>query len=501
MARRSSGSLLKAAGTGLVAAFGGALASAAAAGVVFTGGAGAGDPYYPRMGNTGYGVSEYDVSLRFKRAGTVRSTTTIHAVANTDDGAAQPGPPLGSFNLDFRGPAVTRLEVDGLRTSYARQGQELVIEPSAPIADGAPFEVLVRYKGRPHQVSNPDGSRDGWTDTRDGAVALGEPQQTPSWIPVNDHPTDKASWRFRFTTPIGLKAISNGELVARERTDRVLVSEWEQAEPMPSYLALAAIGRFRIDRDEIGGVSYLGAVDRELDRSVVRRLRNRTEKAHEFLETVAGPYPFASTGGVVDPSSLGFAMETQTRSYYPGPPDLELVIHEVAHQWYGNSVSVDRWEEIWLNEGFATYMEWLYEEESGGESVAQRLDRLHSVHGPNAPFWDPPPADPGGPENLFATSIYDRGALALEVLRQEIGESHFREVLFEWPQQYRFGNASTDDLYALIEDVTGNPRPDPFHEWLYEEGKPSCASCREGSASQARHTPSSRATYRREPSE
>ena len=153
--------------------------------------------------------------------------------------------------------------------------------------------MVIRYKGRPKQVSNPDGSKDGWTKTGDGAVALGEPQQTPSWIPVNDHPTDKATWALRFVTPREMIAISNGELVSKERTDDSTITEWEQNEPMASYLALAAIGEFRFDQGEVDGLPYVGAVDRRIPKFVVDEIRERTETAHEFLSEVAGPYPFS----------------------------------------------------------------------------------------------------------------------------------------------------------------------------------------------------------------
>jgi aminopeptidase N len=475
-------------------------ASAAWAGPFFIGGEGVGDPYYPKMGNTGYDVQNYDVDIRFRNSGVVKSWTTIDAVVDTDNGSPAPGPPMSSFHLDFRGPTITLLEVNGLDASYTRMGQEVEIQPDTPLVDGAPFEVLVRYKGTPKQVLNPDGSRDGWTKTGDGAVALGEPQQTPSWIPVNDHPTDKATWRFRFDTPRDLKAISNGELIQTEVDGRRRLTEWAQTDQMASYLALAAIGEFRVDEGEIDGIPYIGAVDRDLGEPALASLRDHTQDAHDFLEAVAGPYPFASTGGIVDPAKLGFAMETQNRSYYPNPPNQQLVIHEIAHQWYGNSVSVDRWKEIWLNEGFATYMEWLYEEQAGGESVADRFARIHSANGPGASIWDPPPADPGGPANLFSGSVYDRGAMALQVLRAEIGDEDFFEVLETWAQDNANGNVSTEDLYALIEEVTGEERPDTFDDWLYEDGKPSCPTCREASSSQARQYDSSRSTYRRGPS-
>ncbi|HYH60874.1 MAG TPA: M1 family metallopeptidase, partial [Solirubrobacterales bacterium] len=455
---------------------------------LFEGDNGVGDPYYPKMGNTGYDVQSYDVDLKYGRSGKVTTTTVIEAVADTDEGAPASGPKMAAFNLDFRGPGITGLEVEGEPALYDRAGQELKIEAPEPIADKRSFEVAVTYKGRPEQVDNPDGSKDGWTYTEDGAVGLGEPQQTPSWIPVNDHPTDKATWHFVLRTPRGVMGISNGTLDSKDRTKRQTITEWTVADPMPSYLALAGIGKYRVDVDEVhAGIPYVGAVDRSLGKQAVKNLRNHTETAHEFLEGVAGPYPFDVTGGIVDPSKLGFAMETQTRSYYPGPPNRQLVIHEVAHQWFGDSVSVERWQDIWLNEGFATYMEWLFEEQEGGETVADRFLRIYEANGPGASIWSPPPADPGGPENLFSGSVYDRGALALQILRQEIGDADFFEVVSRWPDENEFGNASTNDLYELIEDVTGEPRPDAFDDWLYEPGKPSCGFCSRSSA----RTPSS----------
>ena len=459
-----------------------AATTSALAGGLFQGASGVGDPYYPKMGNTGYGVEHYDVDLRFSRSGKVKTTTTISAAADTDGGDPAKGPDLIAFNLDFRGPDVTRVEVDGKPALFDRKGQELTVEAPQPIDDKRSFEVVVAYKGRPEQVKNPDGSLDGWTYTRDGAVGLGEPQQTPSWVPVNDHPTDKATWHFRLETPRNLTGISNGTYDSKERTKRKTITEWTMDSPMPSYLALAGIGKYRVDEGEVAGIPYVGAVDRKLGKDAIENLRENTEVAHEFLNDVAGPYPFEVTGGIVDPSSLGFAMETQTRSYYPGPPNRQLVIHEVAHQWYGDSVSVERWQDIWLNEGFATYMEWLYEEQEGGETVAARFQRIYDNNGPGESLWNPPPADPGGPENLFAGSVYDRGALALQVLRQEIGDEDFFDVIRRWAQENEGGNVTTQDLYDLISDETGDPRPDSFDTWLYAPDKPACDFCRRSSS-------------------
>ena len=225
------------AGLGIALASG--LASTALAGGLFEGDKGVGDPYYPKMGNTGYDVQSYDVDLKYGRSGKVTTTTVIEAVADTDEGAPASGPKMAAFNLDFRGPRITGLEVEGEPALYDRAGQELKIEAPEPIADKRSFEVAVTYKGRPEQVDNPDGSKDGWTYTEDGAVGLGEPQQTPSWIPVNDHPTDKATWHFVFRTPRGVMGISNGTLDSRTgRSAR-------QSPSGPSLTRCRAISRWR----------------------------------------------------------------------------------------------------------------------------------------------------------------------------------------------------------------------------------------------------------------
>lgn len=438
----------------------------------FQGADSVGDPYYPKMGNTGYDATSYDFDIVWNRSGRVKAITTMSATADTDEGAGAVGPSLARFNLDFRGPQVTSLTVDGQPATFTRAGQELVITPGAPIVDGQPLEVVTTYRGTPEQVPNPDGSRDGWTETADGVVALGEPQAVPSFVPVNDHPTDKALWHFEISVPRALFGISNGRLEGIERGNGRTTTAWQVDEPMPSYLAIVTIGDYRTDRGNVGGVPYFGAVDGKLRVRDLTRLRKNTGIAMEFMEGIAGPYPFSATGGVIDPSNLGFALENQTRSYYPGPPSRQLVIHEIAHQWYGDSVAVRRWKEIWLNEGFAQYMQWLYVESAGRETAAERFDRLYEIPASNNGFWNPPPADPGGPQDLFANSVYVRGAMALQVLRFEIGDDDFFEVLELWAQENEGGNVDTDDFFGLIEDVTGNPAPSSFDDWLYDPGKP-----------------------------
>jgi aminopeptidase N len=243
---------------------------------------------------------------------------------------------------------------------------------------------------------------------------------------------------------------------------------------MAPYLATVATGNFRIERSRVRGIPSLVALDPRVAARSRKGLR-RTGRIVGLFESLFGPYPFDQIGAIVDRAGfLGYALETQTRPVYDRPPGEALIAHELAHQWFGNSVSLERWDEIWLNEGFASWAEWRWIEESGGPSTARRFRVLYETPASHEDFWNPPPAALAGPEEMFSEPVYVRGAMALEALRQAIGEEDFLETMRRWVRENRYSNATIAEFIALAEAVSEDTglSETVFQPWLYEPGKP-----------------------------
>jgi aminopeptidase N len=432
---------------------------------------GLGDPYFPKAGNGGYDVGSYDLELDYTpRKNLLVGRATIAATATID---------LDRFNLDFREALKVRsVSVDGVAASFEQAGQELVVTPAAQIPSGSQFTVEVAYRGKPEPVEDPDGSFEGWVATKDGSFAPNEPQGSPSWYPCNDYPTDKATFSFAITVPEGLEAVSNGVLQGKSSSDGRTTWRWEESFPMATYLATAATGNFKISRSQNGPAPGLYAVDpavrrRERKPTKAARPLERTPRITGYLANQFGSYPFAALGGIVDRvPKIPYALETQSRPVYTELPGTGLVVHEMAHQWYGNSVTISSWPDIWLNEGFATFAEWLYAEDHGGPSGRKIFDGLYELPNRNDEAWRPPPGDPGGAKHLFAGSIYSRGAMTLQALREKVGNGVFFTILRAWASEHAYGNVSTPEFIALAERESGQELDEFFRIWLYEPEKP-----------------------------
>ena len=424
---------------------------------------GVGDPFFPLAGNGGYDVAHYGLRLNYDPATrTLKGRTTVTATATQT---------LTQFDLDLRGFTVSKVLVDGTPATYWRSGQELVVEPVADIADGASFRVDVSYNGHPRVVTDPDGSIEGWVPTADGAFVVGEPQGSPAWYAVSDSPGDKATYDFTVTVPRGLTVMANGVLVSRSVSGRRVTWRWLESDPMSSYLATATIGRFDLTRSSVDGVPSYVAVDSRLGgRKVLRKL----PAIVRYYASIYGPYPFDAVGAIVDSApNVGYALETQTKPVFDSMPDELTLAHELAHQWFGDSVTLAQWPDIWLNEGFATWSEWIWTEHLGGKTAQQTFAGLYATPATAKWLWAVPPGDPGTPVELFGTAPYERGAMTLQALRVKVGDTAFFSILHTWAQDHQYGNVTTAEFIALAEQQSGMDLGAFFQTWLYTSGKPS----------------------------
>ncbi|MFB4312998.1 M1 family metallopeptidase [Actinomadura sp. 21ATH] len=456
----------------------GLLASALPAGAAptrFTPGApGVGDPYFPDMGNGGYDVAHYDIGLKYDPA-----TKGVQAVTSIKARATQN---LSRFNLDFLGPLkISALRVNGAKAAYKRTGaQELEITPPKGLRANGTFTVTVAYSGVPQTINDPALGTSGWIPTADGAVMLNQPFGAATVYPVNDHPTDKATYTITLTAPKDLTTLANGDFAGKATRGGWTVSHWRMKQPMASELSMLAIGRYDVISGRTkDGVPNITATDQGLGISAAnaQKFHQQTEDIQAFLQGNFGRYPFGSTGGIVAKAGVGYALETQGRPMYdlahrPGSiPSPGLIAHELAHQWYGDSVTPERWADIWLNEGFATYSEWMLAEKQDGKSVQESFDEVYATPA-DAGLWKPKTADPGR-DNIFHSTVYDRGAMTLHVLRKEIGEKDFARLIKQWPAVNRDGNVSTRDFIRFAEKLSGEQLDDLFQKWVYTSGKPS----------------------------
>jgi len=433
---------------------------------------GAGDAYFPDYGNGGYDVQHYDIRLRYQpKTGQLSGTTTILAESTQE---------LSRFNLDFA-LKVSSVQVNNRAATFTTEGDhELVVTPAREIPKGGKLTVVVKYTDIPSEVKVKGLTN--WTRTADGALAVNEPESAWWWYPSNDHPTDKATFDVSVLAPDDVQVLSNGTLTdvptpTIKGWDRW---NWRSTKPQATYLTYVAIGKYDIETDTApDGSPIINAFSDSLGEfdGAARASINRTNEILEAEEKWFGKYPFEARGGVAaPPGSLGFALETQTRPVYDGRfwrrgVNTYVVAHENAHQWFGDAVSVAQWSNIWLNEGFASYAEWLWSEHEGEGTPQELFDFTYASYPADDPFWQVLPGDPGSGK-VFDNAVYDRGALTLQALRVQIGDDAFFELLQTWVQEHKYSTGTTDEFIALAEKLSGQQLDSLFKTWLFTAGRP-----------------------------
>ncbi|MEU3599909.1 M1 family metallopeptidase [Streptomyces sp. NPDC006798] len=435
---------------------------------------GIGDPLFPTLGNPGYDVIAYDIGLTYRGANTEPlDAVTVLDVRLTDR--------LERLNLDFTHGTVGSVEVDGSPAGFATVEEDLVVQPERPLDRGSLARITVRH------TSDPRGPRNagGWIRTGDGLAMANQADAGHRVFPSNDHPADKAYFTFRITAPDELTAVANG--VRKRRTDNGTTTTWvyRTRHPMATELAQVSIGRSAVPtREGPRGVPIRDVVP-AADQEELEPWLRKTPAQMEWLESRVGRYPFETYGVLIADANTGFELETQTLSLFeralfgPAYPEWyvdSIMVHELAHQWFGDSVTPREWSDLWLNEGHATWYESLYAEEGGGYTLEYRMreayrrsDQWRADGGPPAA---PRPPTPGRKISLFRPVVYDGGALVLYALRQTIGTDAFERLERAWVREFRDGTAGSADFARLASRIAGRDLNAFFRSWLYEERTP-----------------------------
>ena len=424
------------------------------------GAVGIGDDYYPEAGNGGYQVEDYHLGISYvPETNQLRGTADIALTVTASEA-------LQRFNFDLQSPMkVSAVSIGGTPARFRQQDAELEITPAVPLGAGAGTKVRVVYAGKPTAVNGgTSGLGDGgWYRTRSGgALAVGEPLSASSWFPVNEHPADPASYTLTVTVPSKWKVMGPGVPQKNDlpkAPSGSSVFRWYQQQPVASYLVPLFIDTFTAVTDTSGPIPIYSAI--AAGDATDTRLDAGTGRYLQVLQKYFGDYPFDSAGGIYTDESIPFALETASRPVYADWVDEETVIHELAHQWYGDHVLVQRWQDICLNECFASYAPWLYYEDTTDADLDARWKEQMASSGDEV--WGIPLIDMG-PGQEF-TTVYTRGPLAVHALRAEMGETAFLSLLKRWPTEHA-GNATFGELQEFAEELSGKDLEQFFQVWF-----------------------------------
>lgn len=431
-----------------------------------TQGDGVGDSLFPALGNPGIDVMHYDIDIAYDAAADVVEGTVAIDLLLTED--------RSRITLDSAGPAVSTVLVDGVLAVAEQDPPELRITLPTQRRAGDELHLMIAYTVETQPVDSPIGLESGWFNTDDGSYVLNEPDGARTWMPCNDHPSDKATFTFTVEVAAGVTAVANGALEDHRTEGDAEVWVWQENRPMATYLVQLLTGDYEvIESDGPDGLPLVSVVLRN-DLTTMQPFIDETPRMIEFFEQYFGQYPLDRYGVAMTDSSSGLAMETQERPLFSrddfasgelGELQQQLLSHELAHQWFGNAVSPGRWQDIWLTESFATYGEWMWSDHLGiADLDARARDELnYRLSGSSA---NPTARD------LFGSNSYGGGAVVLHALRLAIGDDAFFELLTRWVAENNGESRTTEDFVAFATDAAGKRLTEFFDTWLFADMPP-----------------------------
>lgn len=431
-----------------------------------TAGDGVGDSLFPALGNPGIDVVHYDVDLAFDPEEDLLTGTVGIDLLLTEDREA--------LTLDATAPVVSAVAVNGVPADFTADSPELRITLPEPGRAGDAVRLEIRYSVATEPVGASNLDDIGWLNTEHGSYVLNEPDDARSWLPSNDHPSDKATYTFTIAVPAGVTAVANGALIGHRSEADTEVWVWQEDRPMATYLTQVLTGQYEVvETSGPDGLPLVSVVLRD-DLALMQPFIDATPEMIGFFQQYFGDYPLDRYGIAITDSFSGLAMETQERSLFSrddfsggklGELQQQLLSHELAHQWFGDAVSPARWQDIWLNESFATYGEWMWSDHIGMSDLNHRAAEELQFRVPGSS------ANPAA-DDLFGSNSYGGGAVVLHALRLTIGDTLFFELLTRWVADNNGESRTTQDFVTLASEVAGESLADFFDAWLYADTPP-----------------------------
>jgi aminopeptidase N len=411
-------------------------------------------------------VLHYAIELTLPRSGTeIRAATELTIAPRVA--------PLRSVDLDFGTLTVDEVTVDGARAEARAAAGHLTVPVNRTTRD--PFKVRVAYHGSPADGLVLRANKHGDF----GAFADNWPNRAHHWFPSIDHPSDKATVDFTVTAPDAFDVVANGTLLETVSLQNGAKQwRWSESTPIPVHCMVVGATQFAVVRaGEDRGTAvtyYLYPKDRANGKQF-----GRVPKILDFFTDTIGPYPYEKLA-IVESSTRFGGMENAGAIFLDekridGSSDLErLVAHEIAHQWFGDSVSQNDWYDLWLSEGFATYFAALYFERADGVSALRTMMAASKQTYLEAHVEAQPIHDPSITElpKLLNRLNYQKGAWVLHMLRGVIGDEAFFAGIREYYATYRDRNTSTAELRAIMERHANQPLEWFFRQWIYQPGHP-----------------------------